>query len=85
MDALSKLTYDARNRIRDALNAIKDAGTEIDGGFGCGSGDLWVKIGGHEFVVMVLPGATLCREHGAEPPQVEITGGIASAAPASAA
>ena len=42
-----------RDEIRDLLESIKDEGTEIDGGAGLGSADLWIKIGGKEFYLTI--------------------------------
>jgi len=41
------------NRIEAALRSVADEGTHIDTGGGIGSRDLWVKIGGVEFLVQV--------------------------------
>lgn len=39
--------------LRAALSAMKDEGTGIDGGGGDNSYDLWVTIGGYEYVITV--------------------------------
>jgi len=43
--------YWVLSEIRGFLGSIKDEGTEIDSGFGMGAGDLWVTIGGVEYIL----------------------------------
>lgn len=44
-----------RNLIREMMRSQVDEGTSMDGGGGLGSADLWMTIGGHEFIVTVQP------------------------------
>lgn len=46
-------TFTLAKEILDFLNTIKDEGTEIDSGGGFGGSDLWVTIGGEEFIIQV--------------------------------
>lgn len=56
----SKLNYphdaaSVRNLIREMMQSQVDHGTSMDGGGGFGSADLWMTIGGREFIVTVKP------------------------------
>lgn len=43
-------------------NMVADADTHVDKGFGCGSFDLWVKMGGREYYVEIKESA-LCASN----------------------
>lgn len=42
-------------KFRNALDSIKDPGTELDSGSGLGSADFWVTMGGREYYVEIKP------------------------------
>lgn len=43
------------DKVRAALETVKDEGTEIDSGSGMGSVDFWVTIDGREYFVEIKP------------------------------
>jgi hypothetical protein len=47
------LALSLRNELIQMLQSIKDEGSEIDTGGGGGSEDMWVTVGGVEFVIQV--------------------------------
>lgn len=55
----------ARNLIRDAMRPYVDKGTSMDGGGGFGQADLWMTVGGVEYLVSVKPTRCLGAPSGA--------------------
>jgi hypothetical protein len=58
IDDIAPTSWDRQPRslaheIAGYLESIRDEGTTVDTGFGDGTGDLWVTVGGVEFFVTI--------------------------------